>query len=159
MPRLTSIKDHRLIGAASRTGSLDRVYTLIEYKRTPATIVDTKPTMKAASTAYLSLLDVFLRDHRSGNGRAKISISEATVNEFVAVRISSQMIVLHEEGFFDISWLTIEECIDVDASPRQALIPVLWNGTTLKKCDQDGRDELYDQQGYRGNACFPEPCA
>lgn len=85
MPRLTSIKDHRLMGAASRTGSVDTVYTLIEYRRTPATIVDTKPTMNAARTAYLSRLDVFLRDQRSGNGSAKIRTSETTVKEFVAV--------------------------------------------------------------------------
>ena len=79
------MNDHRLIGAASRTGSVDKVYTLIEYSRIPATIVDTKPTMNAASTAYLSLLVVFLRDHSSGKGSAKIRMSEATVNAFVAV--------------------------------------------------------------------------
>ena len=92
MPRLTSINDHRLIGAASRTGSLERVYTLIEYNRTPATMVDTKPTMNAASTAYLSLLVVFLRDQSSGKGSAKIKISEATVNEFVAVHVPCQIL-------------------------------------------------------------------
>jgi hypothetical protein len=79
------MKDQRFIGAASRTGSADRVYTLMEYNRTPATIVDTKPTPNAASTAYLSRLVVFLRDHSSGSGNAKIKISEATVNAFVAV--------------------------------------------------------------------------
>ena len=85
MPRLTSMNDQRLMGAASRTGSVDRVYTLIEYNRTPATIVDTKPTINAARTAYLSRLGVFLRDQRSGNGSAKIRTSETTVKEFVAV--------------------------------------------------------------------------
>jgi hypothetical protein len=73
------------MGAASRTGSVDKVYTLIEYSRTPATMVDTKPTMKAARTAYLSRLDVFLRDQSSGNGSAKINTSDTTVNEFVAI--------------------------------------------------------------------------
>lgn len=85
------------MGAASRTGSVDRVYTLIEYSRTPATMVDTKPTMKAASTAYLSRLDVFLRDQSNGTGSAKMRMSEATVNEFVAIHVQCQKFVLQEK--------------------------------------------------------------
>ena len=83
---MTSMNDHRLMGAASRTGSVDKVYTLIEYNRTPATMVDTKPTMNAARTAYLSRLDVFLRDQSNGNGSAKINTSDTTVNELVAIK-------------------------------------------------------------------------
>lgn len=92
------MKDQRLIGAASRTGSADKVYTLIEYNRTPATMVDTKPTMNAARTAYLSLLVVFLRDQSSGNGSAKINMSDATVNEFVAVDSICQIFALGERN-------------------------------------------------------------
>jgi hypothetical protein len=93
MPRLISMKDQRLMGAASRTGSSDNVYTLIEYNRIPATIVEMKPTMNAASTANLSFLDVFWRDQSSGIGSAKIITSEATVNTFVAVRFFRQLSV------------------------------------------------------------------
>jgi hypothetical protein len=117
MPRLTSMKDQRFIGAASRTGSADKVYTLIEYSRTPATMVDTKPTMNAASTEYLSLLVVFLRDQSSGNGNAKISMSDATVNAFVAVDLIRQVLALGEHN---VSWflLTVKEYGNVNASPR-----------------------------------------
>jgi hypothetical protein len=116
MPRLTSMKDHRLIGAASRTGSADKVYTLIEYSRTPATMVDTKPTMNAARTEYLSLLVVFLSDQSSGNGNAKINMSEATVNAFVAVDDFCQILALRD--IYSRSLLTVEEYGNVNASPR-----------------------------------------
>jgi hypothetical protein len=95
MPKLTSIKDHRLMSAASRTGSGDKVYTLIEYKRTPATMVDTKPTMNDVSTAHLSPLVVFSRDQSSGNGNAKINTSVATVNALVPVHLCCQILLLY----------------------------------------------------------------
>jgi hypothetical protein len=110
------MKDHRLIGAASRTGSADKVYTLIEYSRTPATMVDTKPTMNAARTEYLSLLVVFLSDQSSGNGNAKINMSEATVNAFVAVDDFCQILALRD--IYSRSLLTVEEYGNVNASPR-----------------------------------------
>lgn len=106
------------MGAASRTGSVDRVYTLIEYNRTPATMVDTKPTMNAARTAYLSRLDVFLRDQSSGNGSAKINISDATVNEFVAIYLMSDLHSLERSSCFHQNVrLTVEKRIYIDASP------------------------------------------
>jgi hypothetical protein len=85
-----------LMRAASRTGSGDKVYTLIEYKRTPATRVDTKPTANDVSTAHLSLLFVFSRDQSNGNGNAKINTSVATVNAFVPIRLCCQNLLLYE---------------------------------------------------------------
>jgi hypothetical protein len=96
MPKLTSMKDHRLMRAASRTGSGDKVYTLIEYRRTPATRVDMKPTANDVSTAHLSLLFVFSRDQSNGNGNAKINTSVATVNAFVPIRLCCQNLLLYE---------------------------------------------------------------
>jgi hypothetical protein len=96
------MNDQRLIGAASRTGSADKVYTLIEYNRTPATMVETKPTPNPTRTAYLSRLVVFLRDQSSGNGNAKIKMSDATVNVFVAVDLLLGLCVRYHnllEGF------------------------------------------------------------
>jgi hypothetical protein len=73
--------------------------------------------MNAASTEYLSLLVVFLRDQSSGNGNAKISMSDATVNAFVAVDLIRQVLALGEHN---VSWflLTVKEYGNVNASPR-----------------------------------------